>query len=192
MIKIIIAADPTGIIGVNNSLPWRYKSDMARFKALTTKHVVLMGRKTFESIPVPKTGPMLPERYMVVVTRDEKACVEGAIGSRPEVSRRPDAIASSVEKGVGVARDLAYSCAEGIVWIIGGAEVYIEAIRRGLVDEVDYTLVPEVKDIPEGSDVVRLPEDLLSNFTLVSESPNAEDPRLTHRVYRRCSSQGSN
>lgn len=189
--SIIIAADPTGIIGVNNTLPWRYKADMARFKTLTTDGVVVMGRKTFDSIPVPKTGPMLPNRKIIVVTRNTRAVGNNKIGSRPEVEDRPDYVATSLKEAVLQARSMAHQFGNGKTWIIGGAEVYLGFIAEGLVDEVDFTLVPEVTDIAEGADVVRIPADLLSNFTMVSETANAEDPRLTHRVYRRCSSQES-
>lgn len=191
--SIIIAADPTGIIGVNNSLPWagKYKADMARFKAMTTGGAVIMGRKTFDSIPVPKKGVMLPERQIVVVTRDTRAVGNNKIGNRPEVEERPDYVATSLKEAVLHARSIAHQFGNGKTWIIGGAEVYLGSIAEGVVDEVDFTLVPEVTDIPENADVVRIPTDLLSNFTLVSETANAEDPRLTHRVYRRCSSQES-
>ena len=61
----IIARTENGVIGCNNALPWRMKSDLKRFKALTLNHVIIMGRKTYESI-----GHALPQRENIVISRD--------------------------------------------------------------------------------------------------------------------------
>lgn len=184
----IIAADPNGVIGVNNSLPWKYKADMQRFKTLTKDAVVIMGRKTFDSIPITKSGDLLPGRTIIVVTRDTTRDHTN-FGSRPEVSSRPDLICYSVEEAVGHAPRCGGE--PGNAWLIGGAEVYLHAVKAGLVDEIDFTIVPEVTDLPEGADVVKLPTDFLSEYNIVSEEVNSEDPRLIHRRYRKCSSQPS-
>lgn len=179
-VRAIIAADPSGIIGVNNTLPWRYKADMARFKALTSNSIVVMGRKTFESIPQPKTGEMLPTRTVFVITRDKERVTSG----------RPNHVATSIEEAIQAA-SAGGRFPLGPVWLIGGAEIYTQAVEKGLVDEIDYTVVPEVTDIPEGASVTRLPEDFLSDFELKSETVNETDPQLTHRLYVRCSSPPS-
>lgn len=183
IIRAIIAADPTGVIGVNNTLPWRYKADMARFKALTSNSTVIMGRKTFESIPQPKSGPMLPTRLVYVITRDISRVT----------STRPDYVATTIENAIHAARTAEKTgSGSSQIWIIGGAQVYVEAVGKGYVDEIDYTLVPAVQSIPEGAEVIRLPETFLNGFYLIDETPNFEDPQLIHRTYRRCSSPQSN
>lgn len=177
-VRAIIAADPTGIIGVNNALPWRYKADMARFKALTSNSTVIMGRKTFESIPQPKSGPMLPTRLVYVITRDIARVT----------SDRPDYVATTIENAIHAAHTAERTGAgSGQIWIIGGAQIYVQAVEKGYVEEIDYTVVPAVESIPDGAEVTRLPETFLNGFDLVSETPNSDDPQLTHRLYRRCS-----
>src|SRR5215469_11090199 len=64
-IAVIAAVARNGIIGVENRLPWHLPEDLRRFRALTTGHAVIMGRKTFESI-----GKPLPGRRNIVVTRN--------------------------------------------------------------------------------------------------------------------------
>lgn len=66
IISIIVAMDEKRGIGFRNRLPWHLSADLVRFKKLTMKHTVIMGRKTYESI-----GKILPGRTMVVITRSE-------------------------------------------------------------------------------------------------------------------------
>lgn len=74
-ISFVVAMSKNRVIGVNNQLPWRIRDDMHRFTELTTGHPVIMGRKTFESIP-PKHRP-LPDRTNIVLSRDATAKHEG-------------------------------------------------------------------------------------------------------------------
>ena len=101
------------VIGVNNTIPWRHSADLKRFKALTTGHTVIMGRKTYESI-----GKPLPNRRNLVVTRANIAGVE----CFPSF-------------------DAAFAAADGQVWCIGGGQLYAEALKHA--DFVDVTYVPE-------------------------------------------------
>ena len=64
MIKILVAFDENRVIGKNNELIWHLPADLKRFKALTTGHVIIMGRKTFESI-----GRPLPNRHNIVISK---------------------------------------------------------------------------------------------------------------------------
>ena len=68
----MVARTPGGVIGCDNRLPWRLKSDLKRFRALTLDHAVIMGRKTFDSI-----GRPLPQRENVVVSRDASLAIDG-------------------------------------------------------------------------------------------------------------------
>jgi Dihydrofolate reductase len=72
MISIIVAIAENGAIGANNDLLWRLPNDMKRFKTLTTGHTVIMGRKTFESLP----KGALPNRVNVVITGNPNASFE--------------------------------------------------------------------------------------------------------------------
>ena len=69
MVSIIVAIAENGAIGANNDLLWRLPNDMKRFKALTTGHTIIMGRKTFESLP----KGALPDRVNVVITKNSAA-----------------------------------------------------------------------------------------------------------------------
>ena len=64
--NLIVAVSENGVIGKDNQLPWRQKEDLRRFKKITLGSNIVMGRKTFESLPVPLTG-----RVNIVLTRDE-------------------------------------------------------------------------------------------------------------------------
>lgn len=65
VLSIIVAAAENNVIGRDNGLIWRLSADLKRFKALTTGHTILMGRKTFESI-----GRALPNRRNIVISRN--------------------------------------------------------------------------------------------------------------------------
>lgn len=75
MINLVVATDRNGVIGKDNKLPWGYiKEDMWRFRKITKGKIVVMGRKTFESI-----GKPLKDRVNIVLTRnvpDTKVCIE--------------------------------------------------------------------------------------------------------------------
>ncbi|MFT3900248.1 MAG: dihydrofolate reductase [Gordonia sp. (in: high G+C Gram-positive bacteria)] len=96
-------------IGRAGTIPWRVPEDMARFKELTIGYPVIMGRKTWDSLP-PKFRP-LPDRRNIVVTRDPDWSADGAIPARTV--------------------DEALVLAEGEpVAVIGGAEIYRATMRR--------------------------------------------------------------
>lgn len=124
MISLIVAASENNCIGTNGQIPWHIGEDMKRFKALTTGNVVVMGRKTWESLPE-KFRP-LPDRVNVVLTR------------------RPD---YAVPIGVRMFDDLTDALAahkNDEVFIIGGADVYRQALP--LADQLHLTRVHEQVD----------------------------------------------
>jgi dihydrofolate reductase len=127
-VTLVAAVAENGVIGRDNALPWRLPDDLKRFRALTTGHTVVMGRRTWDSI-----GRPLPGRTNVVVSRDSARRVEGArvVGSLDEaLSGLPDG-------------------AE--VFVIGGAEIYRLALPRA-----DRLVITEVRASFEGD--VYLPE----------------------------------
>ncbi|MCX2711406.1 dihydrofolate reductase [Mycolicibacterium sp. J2] len=107
---LIWAQSASGVIGLDNGIPWRLPEDQARFKELTVGQTVIMGRLTWESLPA-RVRP-LPGRRNVVVTRDAHYVADGA----EVVTALPD--------------DL-----DG--WVIGGAQLYELALP--LADRVEIT-----------------------------------------------------
>ncbi|HEU4719162.1 MAG TPA: dihydrofolate reductase [Bacteroidia bacterium] len=109
-IAIIVAASENNAIGKDNRLIWRLPDDMKFFREKTSGHCVVTGRKNYESIPG-KFRP-LPARTNIVVTRQENYSAPGAI----VVHSFGDAVAKAKELG------------ETELWVIGGGEIYREAL----------------------------------------------------------------
>lgn len=105
-LSLIVACAKNRVIGLNNALPWHLPEDLKRFRALTTGHHIIMGRKTYESL-----GRLLPGRTTIIVTRNKKYKVEGAL----------------IAHGLQAAWILASGDAEPFV--IGGAELYQEGLK---------------------------------------------------------------
>ena len=123
-VSIVAAVARNGVIGRENAIPWRIPEDVARFKALTTGHAVVMGRRTWESLP-DRFRP-LPGRRNVVVTRKSEWAAEGA------------------ERAGSLEGALALLEGEEEVFVIGGAELYAAALP--LADELLLTEIEEDVD----------------------------------------------
>jgi len=100
-LSLIVAIAKNGVIGQNNALPWHLPEDLKHFRALTTGHHIIMGRKTYESL-----GRLLPGRTTVIVTRNHDYKIEGAL------------IASSLEAAIALCKN------DDEAYLIGGAELY--------------------------------------------------------------------
>lgn len=122
----IAAMDANRVIGLNNQLPWKLPEDLKKFSALTTGHTVLMGRKTFQSLPG-RYRP-LPNRKNIVVSRGSRQ----ALLLPKEVELWNDPLAF-----LAACREDQTRVPSGLVWVIGGAELY--AITRPYWDEVYLT-----------------------------------------------------
>lgn len=127
-IVFVVAIAENGVIGAGNAMPWRMKSDMARFKALTIGKPVIMGRKTFETLRRP-----LPNRTNIVITRDAAYRANGAIVTTSSAD------AGAVARGDALRRSVAE------IAVIGGAEIY-----RQWLDRADRLEITEVHARPEG------------------------------------------
>ncbi len=103
-IVLVVAIADNGVIGSNGAIPWHIPEDLKRFKALTMGHTIVMGRKTWDSLP----RKPLPGRVNVVVTRQLDWKAEGAL------------TAGSLGQ--------ATSGTSGTVMVIGGAEIYQRAL----------------------------------------------------------------
>lgn len=124
-INLIAAVSKNGVIGKDNKLIWKLKDDMKLFKALTTGHFVIMGRKTFESMG----SRLLPNRTNVIVTTQKEYLVKGAL------------VVNSVEEAI----ELAKSNDDPDPFIIGGGEIYKLSIPL-----CDTLYITEVKTEIEG------------------------------------------
>lgn len=111
--NIIVAMDEENGIGKNNSIPWKLPGDLARFAAATQGAAVIMGRKTWESLP----RKPLPGRLNVIISSStEGIVIQGALTASPVVR------VSSFEAALSIARDSSRP-----IWIIGGKRVYEDA-----------------------------------------------------------------
>jgi dihydrofolate reductase len=120
---IIAAIGKNNELGSNNDLLWRLKSDMAFFKRTTLHHRVIMGRKSWESLPV-KFRP-LPNRVNVVISRNERFQLEGALAFQ------------TIEDAIADAKN----ATDSTTFIIGGGQVYSHCLQANLVDEMYLTHV---------------------------------------------------
>lgn len=126
-VALIWAQSQSGIIGRDGAIPWQVPEDMARFKELTMGHTVVMGRRTWESLPA-RFRP-LPGRRNVVISRNPGYRADGA-----DVTGTLD---PALEDG-------------GQTWVIGGAEIYHLALpvaTRCEVTVVDVDLSPQDEDV---------------------------------------------
>jgi dihydrofolate reductase len=106
-LALIVAVARNGVIGAANALPWRLSDDLKRFRALTTGHAVIMGRRTWESLPRP-----LPGRQNIVVTRQVGYSAAGA------------------EAASSLADAMARVRMPAPAFCIGGGELYAVALRQ--------------------------------------------------------------
>ena len=121
-IHLIFARAANGVIGANNQLPWHLPEDMAFFKQKTSGGTVVMGRKTWDSLPA-RFRP-LPGRHNVVVTRQA--------GWQPEPPSDQVSVCPSIDQALHAAQATGKP-----VWVIGGAQIYAQALP--LADEVWVT-----------------------------------------------------
>lgn len=107
LVSMIVAMDDQGGIAKGGRLPWHLSTDLIRFKSLTMGHHLVMGRKTYESIGSPLAG-----RVNVVVTRSRNYDCPGCL------------VAHSLDEAL----DLAWQAGEQEVFVIGGGEIYTQAL----------------------------------------------------------------
>ncbi|WP_443115751.1 dihydrofolate reductase [Herbaspirillum seropedicae] len=119
-LTLIVATDLNNGIGINNTLPWRLPEDLAHFKRTTSGHAILMGRKTFDSI-----GRPLPNRRNIVITRNAGWQHDGV-------------------ETAGSLQEAAALCAGAPAFVIGGAQIYAEALP--LADRLIITRIAQAFD----------------------------------------------
>ena len=149
MISIIVAVARNNAIGYGNQLLYWLPDDLKRFKALTTGHTIVMGRKTFESLP----KGALPNRRNIILTRN------------------PDFRAAGAEVFRSLADALTQCQPEEEVFIIGGESVYKEAI--GLASKLYVTTI---EDTPTQADAF-FPAIDADKWELVQSTPHEADAK---------------
>lgn len=152
-LTLVVAIAKNGIIGANGRLPWRLSSDMARFKAATMGKPVLMGRKTWESLP----KKPLPGRQNLVLSRDPNLKAEGGW------------LYTDLAAMLAAGRAMAEVSGAEEVCVIGGAQLY-----EATLPHASRILLTEVDLSPEGD--ARLTLDL-SAWREVSREHVARGPK---------------
>lgn len=128
MLSIIVAYSKNKVIGKDGKMPWNIPDDLAHFKEMTLGNIVIMGRKTFESI-----GNVLPDRTNIILSGNKHYKVDGAIST------------NSFEAAVAIAKKLAkQQDVEKEIFIAGGSAIYKRSID--LADNIYVTLVKKYYD----------------------------------------------
>lgn len=147
-ISLIVAVAEDRAIGDKGNLLWHLSSDLKRFKAITTGHTIIMGRKTYDSLP----NGALPNRRNIVISRQLKSLKDAEVYSDID-----EALKATSDKD--------------IVYIIGGGEIYKKTFPRA--DELHITLVH--KSYPEAD--TRFPEWKLTDWNILKQEQIGQDEK---------------
>ena len=147
-ISLIVAVAEDRAIGDKGNLLWHLSSDLKRFKAITTGHTIIMGRKTYDSLP----NGALPNRRNIVISRQLKNLKDAEVYS-------------DIDEALKATSD------EDIVYIIGGGEIYKKTFPRA--DELHITLVH--KSYPEAD--TRFPEWKLTDWNILKQEQICQDEK---------------
>ena len=151
MFNLIVAMNPTGIIGLGDRIPWRVPEDLAYFRKMTLGKPIIMGRKTFASLP---NQQPLPNRTNLVLTRDDNL---NNYESEEKYIKMDDI--SNIEEGA---------------FVIGGGEIYRELLPR--CNKIYATIVywePPANDDDDDEKRVYFPKSmtqLMMEYIIESES----------------------
>ena len=147
-ISLIVAVAEDRAIGDKGNLLWHLSSDLKRFKAITTGHTIIMGRKTYDSLP----NGALPNRRNIVISRQLKSLKDAEVYS-------------DIDEALKATSD------EDIVYIIGGGEIYKKTFPRA--DELHITLVH--RSYPEAD--TRFPEWKLTDWNILKQEQIGQDEK---------------
>lgn len=121
---VVARSHPGNVIGCDNELPWRLPSDLKRFKEVTSDHVVVMGRKTLDSI-----GRPLPNRTNVVLTRSPQQAIDGVLW------------ANSIENAIFLADYHTILRGKSEFFVVGGDEIYRVLDKKDVFNKIYLTEV---------------------------------------------------
>lgn len=117
MINLIVASDLNGAIGLRNKMPWHLPADLANFKELTLGKKIIMGRKTFESLP-----GILPGREHIIITRNKDYKAKDCV------------VVNSLKEAI-------YHVGSHEAFIIGGGDIYRQAMDMKVISTIYLTIV---------------------------------------------------
>ena len=129
MFKLIVCVNKKLVIGNNNELLYHIPNDLGNFKRLTIDNIIIMGKKTLESLP---GGKPLPNRINIVLTRDKHFNMDGVI------------VAHSIEDVIEICNETSFQNKEK--FIVGGGSIYKQFIEKDLVNEIYMTEVNDEND----------------------------------------------
>ena len=128
-LALVVARARNGVIGKDGDLPWRLRSDLQRFKAVTLGKPCIMGRRTWESLPLKP----LPGRLNLVLSKDESFTAKGAL------------VCTTLDEAVEIARETAEEDGVDEICVIGGTALFERALPRA-----KRLYLTEVEAEPEG------------------------------------------
>ncbi len=163
----ISACSENRVIGVQGGLPWDLPEDMKFFRETTKNHIMIMGRKTFDSF----NGRPLPSRYHIVITRDPESVKFQTSEKSPVV------IVSTIDEAIAHAKKQTATWGEE-VFIIGGGEIYKQTLH--LADKVYLTMIHK-----QFSGDTLFPEIDPKDFELVNKSDRTEPIPFSFLTYLR-------
>jgi dihydrofolate reductase len=170
IISLVVARASNGVIGRDGDLPWRLRSDLQRFKAITVGKPCLMGRKTWESLPLKP----LPGRLNLVMTRDESYEADGMA--------KGALVCATLDEAIEIGRETAEEDGVDEICVIGGTALFEAALPRAR-----RLYITEVDAAPDG-DAVFPAFDETAWIEVSSESHPAgekDDHSFTFRVLER-------
>ena len=157
-VNLIVAYCKNRGIGMNNKLPWKYKEDLKYFKTITVgnnKNAIIMGKNTFNSI-----GRILPNRYNIILSTTSTL-----------ITNKNYAICNSMYNAINLCEQLNMEN----VFIIGGANVYKQALQ---LDLINYIYATEINKDYECDTFI----DLFNNFECIEENKKGD---LNFKIFKR-------
>ena len=154
-IRLICAIAKNNVIGNENKLPWNISEDLKRFKELTSENIIVMGRKTYESI-----GKPLPKRKNIVLSRNKNLEIQGV-----EVMNSIESVIDS------------YNLQEKDLYVIGGTFIY-----ELFLEHCDYLHITNVERDYDGD--AYFPEIDWANWKLIEEINSYDDIEKTEFFFR--------
>lgn len=162
--SIVAAIAENGVIGADGGMPWRLKTDLQRFKAITLNSVVIMGRTTWETLPKP-----LKDRTHIVLTKDTNYKIEN----------KDIIIAHSLEEAIEEAKKITGS----EVFVIGGAKIYNLFLQQNLINKLYITWV---LDKPKGDTFFELSfDDWQITYSEEVEKSEKDSSKTIFNIYEK-------
>ena len=155
-LSIIVAVAENGCIGINNSMPWYLPADLKHFKRLTSGNIVIMGRKTYESI-----GKPLPNRSNIVISRNTDFSADGV------------KVVASIDDALKVAESIAEISDTQEAFIMGGAQIYEQSLPLA-----QRLYITEVKKVVTGD--AFFPSIDLAQWQEIGREAHYYEPQDTH------------